>query len=445
MSVIGKIKNSNVLRNIGAGFIFKVLSVLLSFIYVPISRAYLGDLRYGVWATISSLVSWITLSDIGIGYGLRNRLTEALARDNKKEARCLVSTAYRIMFWICAAIFFAFVVLSHIFDLGEVFNIAIEGDNVNLALTITVGFMCINFWLGLVTTILYSLQKAAIPGGIAVINQIINIGLILFAQHSIPVSLPVISVILGGSTLITRIGTTAWVFGKYEYLRPKWGLYEGKFVKSIASFGIMLFISQVSSTIMNSTDNILISKFFGAVNVTPYNTAYKLFQLFIVGNGIIITPMWSAFTLHNEQKDFLWMKRGLRRMNQINILLSFGVILMAFLLPTISDIWLSHHLEYNKLMLGTMAAYTIAMNYSCNYATLLNGVGDVKLSTFIAAIQAIMNIPLSVFLAVNMNMGLTGIIGGTLGVTLLSLIVLPLKVRKWFAQRELDRGAVTNA
>ncbi len=432
MGLFNKFKQSNVLKNIGVSFVFKAVSVVLTFLYVPISRAYLGDLRYGVWATISSVVSWITLSDIGIGYGLRNRLTEALARGNKKEAQSLVSTAYRIMFWICALIFLMYYAISTILDLSVAFNISIEGDNTNLALTITVAFMCINFWLGLVNTIMYAIQKAAIPAGIGVVNQAINIALVLLASQKIPVSLPLISIILGGSTFITKSVTTVWVFSKYSFLRPKWSLYEGKYVKAITSFGLMLFVSQICSTIMNSTDNVIISRFFGATNVTPYNTAYRLLQLFITVNGIIITPMWSAFTLHNERKEYTWMKHSLRRMNQINVFLSVAVILMVIVLPFVSDVWLHHHLDYDPLMLGFMAAYVIAMNYSSNYASVLNGVGDVKLSTFIAGVQALLNIPLSILLAVRLNMGLAGVIGGTLGVTLISVIVLPIKVKKWF-------------
>lgn len=442
MNVINHFRNSSLLRNIGAGFVFKIVSVLLSFLYVPISRAYLGDLRYGVWATISSLVSWITLSDIGIGYGLRNRLTEALARDNKKEAQNLVSTAYRIMLWICSLIFVVYYILSKIIDLSKVLNISVEGDNTNIAITITVAFMCINFWLGLVTTVMYALQKAAIPAGIGVVNQIINIVLVMIASVTLPVSLPLISVILGGSTFITRLGATIWVFDKYKYLRPKRELFEIKYVRAITSFGLMLFVSQICSTVMNSTDNILISRFFGAINVTPYNTAYKLFQLFITFNGIIITPMWSAFTLHSGQRDYSWMKRSLKRMNKVNLILSIMVVIMAVLLPFISDLWLQHHLDYDPVMLGIMAAYVIIMNFSCNYAALLNGVGDVKLSTLVAAIQAILNIPLSIFLVVKFDMGLSGIIGGTFGVTLLSMIILPIRVKRWFAEHDED-GEVT--
>lgn len=436
MLLFNTIKKSNVLRNIGASLIFKFVSVFLSFLYVPISRFYLGDLRYGVWATISSLVLWISLSDIGIGYGLRNRLTEALARNNIKEAQCLISTAYRIMLWICLLIFSLFLLVSNYFDLSHLFNIAVKGDNTNLALSITVGFVCINFWLSLVNNVLYSLQKASVPSGITVVNQIINISFIIIASYLTPVTLPLISIILGSSSFLTLVVANVWVFVKYKSLRPDWNLYEKKYVKSIGSFGIMLFISQICSIIMNGSDNILISKFFGAENVTAYTTAYKLFQVFIVINGIIITPMWSAFTLHNEKKDYIWMRLSLKRMNQTNILLSGGIILVAVFLPTISDLWLRHHLEYDPLMIGIMASYVIIMNFSCNYASLLNGVGDIKLSTIIALIQALLNIPLSILLSVFFDMGLSGIIGGTFCVTLLSFVILPLKVRKWFIDHE---------
>lgn len=435
MNIINRIVTSSILKNIGAGFVFKVLAMLLSFIYVPIFRSYLGDVRYGIWATISSIVSWITLGDIGIGYGLRNKLTEALARNDKKEAQNLVSTAYVVMFFICLGLFIIYFILAKCFDLAKIFNISISDDNVNLALTITVFFMCLNLWLSLINTVLCALQKTAIPSGIGVLNQFINIIFVVIASKIIPVSILLISILMGVSNFLTSSGTNIFVFIKYNNLRPKLNCAQKKYIKAIASIGLFLFISQLSSVVMNSTDNILISHFFGAANVTPYSTAFKLFQIFLTLGGLITTSMWSAFTLHKERKDFQWMRKGLKRMNQATTLLSIGTVLLAIFLPWISDIWLQHHLVYDRKMLGVMAGYIILMNYSCNYASLLNGVGDIKLSTIIATVQAIINIPLSILLAVNLKLELTGIIGGTFLSIIFSMIFLPIEVNRWFEQQ----------
>lgn len=433
-----RIKNSILLKNIGANMIFHSFSMLLSFIYVPISRAYLGDVRYGIWATISSIVSWLAISDIGIGNGLRNRLTESLASGRKEDAKQLMSTAYFIMFWICFGLFCIYLCLAHYFDISDLLNLNIENENTNLALTITVAFMSINLWLGLVSQVFYAVQLPAVITISGTILQLLNIILILLATKLFTVNLCLFAVLLGLSGLIRNIGLSIFAFSKYPELFPRIRLYKKKYVKSIASVGLALFIGQICSTVTTSTDNILISKLFGAVDVTPYSTAYKLFQLFIQVQGLIIMPLWSAFTLKKEQENFIWIKKSLNRMNQFTAIISIGVIIAVFIIPYISDFWLQHHLEYDRMMLIIMGIYVITYMYASNYATLLCGVNNVKVYTICAAIGAIINIPASIMLAKNMKLGLGGIIGGTLVSNLISVIILPIESRKWLKQN-LDK------
>lgn len=410
--------------------------MILSFIYVPLSRAYLGDYLYGVWATISSIVSWISLSDIGIGYGLRNRLTEAIAVDDKEKAQKLISTAYYIMFWICLAVFAVYFIISRIFDIAAFFNISVAGDNTNLALTITFAFMCINFWLGLINQVFYAIQQPAFSTLTGMINQGLNIIFILTVSAFFPVSLPVFAFFLGFGTFLIRIMTSVMVFHKYGYFMPKRGYFDKQYVHAIASIGLALFLGQICNTIMNSTDNVLISKYIDPSKVTPYNTAYKLFNLFVVLQGMIIMPMWSAFTLHKEKREYEWMKQSLKKMNLVTAVLSAGVIIAVFLIPYISDLWLQHHLVYDSLMLWIMAAYVIVYMFYSNYASLLCGVNDIKLYSMLAAAGAVINIPLSIYFASGMELGLAGIILGTLASILPSLLILPFEAKAWFRRME---------
>lgn len=82
----------NVKKNIGLNILMKPVAMILSFVYVPLALSYLGDERYGVWATISSFVSWLSLCDIGIGNGLKNNLSVSIAEGDKKRSKKLVST-----------------------------------------------------------------------------------------------------------------------------------------------------------------------------------------------------------------------------------------------------------------------------------------------------------------------------------------------------------------
>lgn len=75
-------RNSKAIKNVLFSFFLKGGSILTSLLIVPMTLSYLNSYEYGVWLTLSSILSWIYILDIGLGNGLRNKLTEALAIKN---------------------------------------------------------------------------------------------------------------------------------------------------------------------------------------------------------------------------------------------------------------------------------------------------------------------------------------------------------------------------
>ena len=63
------ISEKNVRKNMILSTVYRALSMVISYLYVPVVLAYLGEVKYGVWTTILNVLSWITYFDIGIGHG----------------------------------------------------------------------------------------------------------------------------------------------------------------------------------------------------------------------------------------------------------------------------------------------------------------------------------------------------------------------------------------
>jgi O-antigen/teichoic acid export membrane protein len=75
----GNVRSVKAKKNIIASFGIKGISIIIGFIFVPLLIDYLGTFEYGIWITLGSIVGWINYFDIGLGNGLRNKFTEALA------------------------------------------------------------------------------------------------------------------------------------------------------------------------------------------------------------------------------------------------------------------------------------------------------------------------------------------------------------------------------
>src|ERR1700753_2279254 len=76
-------------------FLSKALTIVISFVSVPLTVHYLGAERYGVWLTISSLLTWMALTDFGIaGNALVNVIAEADGKEDRGLAREYTASAF---------------------------------------------------------------------------------------------------------------------------------------------------------------------------------------------------------------------------------------------------------------------------------------------------------------------------------------------------------------
>src|SRR5690606_39295784 len=66
----------------------KAGNILLQIVAIPMALVVLGREDFGVFATVSSLIGFIILSDLGVGPGLTNLLAKKIASDEIGRASC---------------------------------------------------------------------------------------------------------------------------------------------------------------------------------------------------------------------------------------------------------------------------------------------------------------------------------------------------------------------
>lgn len=89
----------------------------------------------------------------------------------------------------------------------------------------------------------------------------------------------------------------------------------------------------------------------------------------------------------------------------------------------------SKELYYAPGLIPLMAIYSIIYMWNAIYSQVANGLSLMKVIVPVGIIQGIINIPLSLFFALKMNMGVVGVLMGTVLSFMVSAIVVPLSVR----------------
>lgn len=416
--------------NMSLSAIYKPISIILSFVYVPIALAYLGDEKYGVWATILSVLSWISYFDIGIGNGMRNILSLALDDSNERKIKEIVSSSYIILGIIIVLLIIISAVFISVIDVNVFFNTKIN-DNIKNVLFISILFAAISFWMSLCKSIFFAMQKAHIVPLMGILSQALVLFSVLCLKQISNENLLYLALAYGLSNFVIEIIFSVFLFVKYSKFRISLKCFNKGYAFETIRLGGCFFVLQISALVLFTTDNLIITRLFGPEYVTYYSTVNKVFIGVASIISAFIKPLWSAMTLAKKKKKYDWIKNVIRCIHLMIIPISLCMLLLAYIFRPLSKIWLQKELNYPSGLIGLMAIYTVVYLWCQSYSMITNGLGMLKIAMIVSIIQGIINIPLSICCAQYLNMGINGVLIGTILSLMISAVVVPVYVRSY--------------
>lgn len=399
---------------------------------VPVTIEYLGKVEYGIWLTLASMLSWLINLDFGIGNGLRNKLAEALALKDIKLARIYVSTAYSVFaIGIIAALFFYFFVHG-LLDWADLLN-APAGymELLNTLVFYVIVLFLVQFLLKLITSIINADQRPSLNGALSlIVNSITLLIIYLLLLYAKP-SLMLFGLISSAIPVLVFLVASLFLFrGHYKNISPSFKTINYKYSSELVKLGMQFFVIQISSLIVFTTDNIIISQLYGPEQVVIYNVAYKYFYMGILVYAVIIAPFWSAFTEAFVKQEYDWIKNSVKKLFLIWALISFIILVMIIFSDFIYKIWVGENIKVPFILSVFTGLFVIIVNWNNIFAYFINGVGKVRIQLYYSVFVAIINIPLSIFLAKNTGMGITGVIVSTNICLIIASVWAPIQYKK---------------
>lgn len=429
--------HSSLKNSMGQAMAYKCISMVLSLVYVPVVLNYLGDYKYGVWASILSILSWISYFDLGIGNGLRNRLSEALASKSPRiSPRQLVSSAYAVLSVIVAAIAFVCGIIIACVDWRALLSAWEVDENLLCVTELSFLGMCFSFVLTLCNSIYYALQKAQIVNLISVFQQLVmlvSVWLLAFTNSN---SLMAVAAFYVGSNVLAYGAFTVFVFVRNRSIIPSLRLCSKEVAKDVGSLGVMFFIAQIAALVLFATDNLIVSNLFGPEQVTVFTTANRVFTVASSLFAALVVPLWSKTTIDYARGDIAEIRKTLKKMHKLFVVALFGVVLLVLVFKPLVRTWLGRDLGFEDSFVALMGVYAVVYMWNTIYSQVVNGLSLVHFMVAIACIQAVLNIPLSITLATTFGWGMNGILLGTILTMLLSSFTYPIYAKRVLLRSE---------
>jgi O-antigen/teichoic acid export membrane protein len=423
-----------VLKSIIGIYTIKAVNVLISLIYIPIMLNILGQNEFGIWITINTIVTWITFLDLGIGSGLRVKLTKSISEKDNALSKQYVSSAYYaiagISFLILISIISVIIIVNPI---TEIF--AIQDASVESAIYYYGLYFILRLNFQLIQPILITVQKSATAALLDLTANLISLTLLFIISEMTEYVIKIsdIALIYSIPSVIIFISYSIFIFStRLSHIGPNISMARYKYFKILLPIGINYFIIQMSSLVIFSTDNILIAYYLGPEKVALYSVVFRYFNIPFMVFNIISVPVLSGIADAYFKNDTLWILKIIDRIRKYWIFISGIVIIMAVISQEVLTLWVGENItsQIPVQLIVIMGVWIILKSWNNIYVNFLNGVGIIKLSMYSSVYESIVNIILNIVLLKYTSLGLVGVIAASCISIIDGVFMRPLQYNK---------------
>lgn len=267
------------------------LGIVISLLYTPVMLKLLGQSEYGLYNTVSSTISMLSILNLGFNGGYI-RYFAKYKKENDIEAIWKLNGLFLVIFTIIGLIALACGTFLS-FNLQLVFADGLTSSEYSLSKTLMLLLSCnmaITFPMSVFTHIISANEKFVFLKLTSVIKTVLNplvtLPLLLMGFRSVAIVVVTLcfSVFTDGIFMY-------YVLRKLEY-KFVFHNFEKGVVRSLFSYTSFIAINLIVDQINWNVDKILLGRYKGTESVAVYSVGYTLYQYYMM----LSTSISSMFT-----------------------------------------------------------------------------------------------------------------------------------------------------
>lgn len=404
-------RTQNVRRNISWGIVNKVILIALPFITRTVLLYKLGTQYLGLSSLFTSILSVLSLSELGFGQALVYSMYDPIAKNDVKKINALLGL-YKKYYRIIGLIILGIGILLIPF-LKKLIRGDIPNDvNINILYLIYLANTVTSYFLfAYKKSIFYASQRTDLDSNIntiiSVIQNIVQIGLIIVFRNYY-----IFAIVIPLSTIINNIWISIVVNKKFpNYIAS--GFLDKDEIRVIFKNVKGLIIQKIGGVILMSVDNIVVSAFLGLEMVAIYNNYYYVVTALTGVLAIIMNALkpsvGNSIVLETIEKNYLDFKK----FNFLYLwIVSWSTITMINLYQPFMNIWVGSSLMLTNSMAILFGLYFFINKWCDMMYVYQEAAGLWYENRFVPLIASITNLVLNIILV--QLIGLSGILISTI-------------------------------
>lgn len=374
-------RDKTVGTNIVFSGILKAIGLAASLLVVPVTLHYLDAERYGIWLTLSSILFWFTFSDVGLGNGMRNYLTESISKGDFERGRSYLSTTLFLLSGIAILLgLLSWGVVSFV-DMSRLFNTSVmSGEELRIVTLTAIFFTLINFVVRNIGYLFVALQRYALYDLLSISGSVLSLIVVYVLTKTTESNLLYVVAAFTAMPVVVYLLACFPIFRRYRSLRPNRKSIDLTLANQVVGKGLGFFAIQITSClVIFGSSNVFITQFCGPEGVTTYNIAYKYFNLLIIGYTVILSPLWNAYTDAKTKGDYQWVAKTFRRSMMAWGATVAGGVLMLLLCNVFYRLWVGDAVSVPFTVSLVTFIYVSMFNLNNCVTYLLNGFNTIRI------------------------------------------------------------------
>jgi O-antigen/teichoic acid export membrane protein len=405
---------------------FVALAVI--FVSVRVALPYLGEARFGIWATISSLISILMIFDFGIGNSMVSRVAALAAKSDQAALRKLIISGLSVLGVMGVLLGATLVCLAAYVPLSWLY----KGASTQLIEEARGALMLFGVLFGL-SVPLQAIHRiyAGLQEGYVASCAVGFMGLLsLLALPLIPrMHAGIASLLLVTYGLQVAAGVILLValHKRFKLALPRLGELRESKTRDLLTSGGLFFVLQVTAVIGWDMDPVLLSTLVGPASAATYSVVQRMFLLVAGPLSMLNSPLWGSYADANTRGDFEYIRRTLSRSLLLTFFLALlGVGAVLLVRQPVLHLLTKGILQPPGSFILMFGVWTIVAAVGDALAMYLNGLHALKPQ--IVASVSFLVVAIILKMALITRYGLNGVVAATLISYLSTVVVLFMTV-----------------
>ena len=399
------------IKNLIYAFSGQIIGILTSLVARFVFIKILTSEYLGLNGLFSNILSLLTLAELGVGTAMTYSLYKPLANNDKEKVKSLMNV-YKISYRIIGIIIFI-LGLSLIPFLPKLINNMPDISNINIIYALFVINSSVSYFYSYKRSLIISDQKRYIATlyryGFYCLLQVVQILVLLITHNYIIFLCAQIMITLLENILISKKADQMYPYLKENNIQKLDKETKISITKNVSS----MTFHKIGGIVVNSTDNLIMSKYVGLLAVGIYSNYYLVIHALSIVLGQIFASITASVGNLAATEDKQKLYNVFKNVFFLDFwIYSFSAVCLITLFNDFITLWLGADYTFDFLIVLVIVIQFYFTGMRQATLTYRDALGMYWQDRYKPIFESVINIIVSIVLA--KKMGVAGVFIGTI-------------------------------